>query len=378
MSFLERVLEPPSYGFERDGLFYKPTAREIFSEFFSKTNIAKSRKNWLQFLSWTATLLLVVPFFVFVFAFFSWKSALLGLTYAMVVLGTHGTIYLHRYSTHRAYRFRNSFARFVVRNLSIKIIPEEVYVISHHVHHHLSEQKGDPYNVHGGWLYCFLADATHQGIAKELSEKDYERLKNLMNHTGVKLNSYGQYRKWGTLSHPARTAVHFVLNWAFWFGVFFLIGGYPLAFAMFGMSAIWAFGVRTFNYDGHGGGKDKRQDGIDFNREDLSINQLWPGYVSGEWHNNHHLYPTSARAGFLPYQMDLAWYFIRFYSFIGGIGSYRDCKEEFLKNYYLPYRQQYRQRCGVETLARDQAVRSRGNQRLSFSSSTSSFTGLER
>ena len=335
---LAHVLEQPShYPMEKDGKFYKPTPGEIFSEFFSRLNLFKNIKNWLPVLGWIAAFALGAVFFVFLLHHFSWKFFLIGMVYSMVVLGTHGTIYLHRYATHRAFKFSNPFARFIVRNLTIKIIPEEIYVISHHVHHVFSEKPGDPYNVNGGFLYCFLADVNHQLINRNMDEKQYGQLTRLMNHTGVKLNTYAQYKKYGTLSHPVRTLIHYLANWAFWFGTFYLIGGISFAVAIFGCAAIWAFGVRTFNYDGHGRGKDKRQTGIDFNREDMSVNQVWPGYVAGEWHNNHHLYPYGARSGFLPYQMDLAWEFIRFYHFIGGISSYKDYKAEFYEKYYIPY-----------------------------------------
>ena len=337
MPFIDHILEPPSYGFERNGRLYVPSRKEILKEFFSKANVFKSKRNWIPFYSWFATLILGVPLFIFIHTYFSWPLFLLGFVYSMVILGTHGTIYLHRYSTHRAFKFTNSFWRFVGRNLVVKIVLEELYVISHHVHHKLSEKPGDPYNVHGGWLYCFLADVIHQPIAKDLNEEDYQQLTKMLDHTGVHINTYAQYQRWGSLCHPAYTILHYILNWAFWYGVFFLIGGHTLATCLFGMSAVWAVGVRTFNYDGHGGGKDKRREGIDFDREDLSINQVWPGYVAGEWHNNHHLYPNGARAGFLSYQLDLAWLFIRFYFLLGGVSSYRDYKEDFLRDHYLPY-----------------------------------------
>jgi stearoyl-CoA desaturase (delta-9 desaturase) len=111
----------------------------------------------------------------------------------------------------------------------------------------------------------------------------------------------------------------------------------PLVSALFGWTAVWAVGIRTFNYDGHGRGKDRRKEGIDFNRKDLSVNQPWPGMITGEWHNNHHLFPNGARAGFLTYQWDYAWLYIRALYFLGGIGHYRDFKEQFLENYYRPY-----------------------------------------
>lgn len=334
---LAKILEKPSYPFEVDGKFYKPTHSEIWAEFCSKMNVFEDLKNWLPAWSWFAAFSLGGFLIWFLASYFTWKLFAIGMVYSMVWMGTHGTIYLHRYSTHRAYQFSNRFARFIVRNLSIKVIPEEIYVLSHHVHHQMSEQPGDPYNVNGGWLYCFLADATHQGVNRSLDEKEFSLVTKLMSHTGVKQNTYAQYQRYGSLAHPMRTIFHYLINWAFWFGAFFLIGGIPLAVAVFGCAAIWAFGVRTYNYDGHGGGKDKRQDGIDFNRRDMSINQVWPGYVAGEWHNNHHLYPNGARSGFLPYQFDTAWQFIRFYHFIGGISTYKDYKAEFLGKYYVPY-----------------------------------------
>lgn len=337
MALLERVLQPPSYGYEREGKLYVPTRKEIFREFFSRLNVFADRKNWVQAICWFASAAFAIPFFCFFFLYFSWTLVFVGFVYSMIILGTHGTIYFHRYSTHRAYKFRNRLSQALVRDMVIKIIPEELYVISHHVHHHIAEKPGDPYNVHGGWLYCFLADANHQPIAKDLSEAEYRQMTRLLDHTNVRLNTYAQYQKWGSLAHPGRTLVHFVVNWTCWYAAFYLLGGHALATAIFGASGFWAFGVRTFNFDGHGAGKDKRRDGIDFNRADLSINQKWPGLVTGEWHNNHHLYPTGARAGFLSYQWDTAWWFIRFYYAIGGIVSYRDYKEEFLEKYYRPY-----------------------------------------
>ncbi len=58
-----------------------------------------------------------------------------------------------------------------------------------------------------------------------------------------------------------------------------------------------------------------------------------PGLFAGEWHNNHHLYPSSARAGFLPYQIDLAWIYIYSLHKAGGVTSYHDSKNDFLKKY---------------------------------------------
>ncbi|MXV14650.1 fatty acid desaturase [Hufsiella ginkgonis] len=338
MALLDYVLQEPAYGWkDSTGNLVKPTVGEILKEFFSRLNIVKDRKNWLPFFSWLKVVCLIPFFFLFVFKFFSLGMLAAAFIYSMIIMGTHGTIWHHRYCTHGAYRFRNAFWRFFTQNLTINVIPEEIYVISHHVHHAKSDQPGDPYNASAGFLYCFLADVNHQPIAKYLSENDYHRLTLLMQHTGINPNTYVQYKKWGSLVHPGRAVLSWVLNWSFWYMVFCLLGGHALACTLFGAAGFWAVGVRTFNYEGHGKGGDKRRAGTDHNLKDMSVNQLWPGIVAGEWHNNHHLFPKSARSGFKAHQVDLAFYYIRLMYALGAVSGYRDDKKNFVKQYYEPY-----------------------------------------
>lgn len=330
----DHVLREPSYGWkDAEGRLIVPTNRQVLREFVSRLNIFQTKRNWLAFYNWMKVLVLIPCLFIFFFHYFSFL--LLGITavYAVVIMGTHGTIWHHRYCTHGAYTFTNRFWRFVTRNLTINVIPEETYVVSHHVHHALSDLPGDPYNASAGFLYCFLADVNHQAIAPNLSEAEYARVVRLMAPSGRKPNTYRQYQRWGTVAHPGRTLAGCLLNWSFWGLVLYLAGGPALLFALFGAAGFWAIGVRTFNFEGHGKGKDRHRDGIDFNRRDLSVNQLWPGYVAGEWHNNHHLFPSSARSGFLRYQLDLAWCYIKLLSIIGAVNSYHDSKAAFLSRY---------------------------------------------
>lgn len=338
MSFLDHVLQPPSYGWkDKNGELVKPTRGEILREFFKRLNVFKDRKNWLPFFSWLKVLCLVPFFFIFITSYFTWWTLLATFIYSMIIMGTHGTIWHHRYCTHRAYKFSSPFWRFFTQNLTINVIPEEIYVISHHVHHAKSDQPGDPYNAQAGFLYCFLADVNHQPIAKNLNESDYNRVRLLMQHTGVPGNSYMQYKKWGSYVHPFFAVVSWILNWSFWYLLFYLIGGNALACSLFGAAGFWAVGVRTFNYEGHAKGKDKQREGIDYSLNDKSINQLWPGIVAGEWHNNHHLFPKSARSGFRPHQVDLAWYYIKLMHKFGAVTAYRDDKKRFYQQYHNPY-----------------------------------------
>lgn len=85
--------------------------------------------------------------------------------YAMGAMGCAGTLYSHRYVEHQAFTFSDNlwgkFWRLAAQNLVVKVVPEELFAISHHVHHAIHEQPGDPYS--------FSSDANHQPIALDLT-----------------------------------------------------------------------------------------------------------------------------------------------------------------------------------------------------------------
>ena len=117
MSLLTHVLQPPAYGYEANRKLIIPTYRQLFREFFVRQNILKTRKNWLALFGWTSSCLFVIPLIIFSTNYFSWTLFFYGFIYSMVILGTHGTVWYHRYSTHRAYTFSHPFWRFLVKNL---------------------------------------------------------------------------------------------------------------------------------------------------------------------------------------------------------------------------------------------------------------------
>jgi stearoyl-CoA desaturase (delta-9 desaturase) len=276
----------------------------------------------------------MLPFFiVFITRYFTLPLLGAFLLYAMIIMGTHGTIWFHRYGTHNSYTFRHKIWRFITQNLVIKTFPEEIYVISHHVHHSKSDLPGDPYNPKGGLWYCLLSYVNHQSINRNLDEKDYSKAVHFMRHTGVQINTYEQYKKWGSVATPWYTVALWIGNWAFWYAAFYFIGGHGLACALFSAAMFWFALIPAFNYTGHGKGEEKHVDGLDFDRSNLSINQWRPGFFAGEWHNNHHLYPASARAGFLPWQLDLPWIYIQVLYRLGAVSSFRDSKKDFMQKY---------------------------------------------
>jgi sn-1 stearoyl-lipid 9-desaturase len=334
MAFIDRILHEPSYGWQNEsGEVVKPTFKVLLTEALKKTNIFKSRKNWLPA---TAILMVVcmLPFFYFFLTqYFSFYTLAFFLFYTLIAMSTHGTIWYHRYCTHKSFTFSHPFWRFVTQNLVIRTMPEEVYVVSHHVHHVKSDLPGDPYNAVAGFWYCMFSDFNHQSISRDLDEKEYGKLKHFLLGTGVQIHSYKNYLKWGTLVTPLYTFGIWAYNWSIWITIFYALGGFALVCSAFSAAMFWYILVRAFNYTGHGKGQVAHKDGVDYDRRNLSINQTRPGLFSGEWHNNHHLYPNSARAGFLPYQIDTAWIYIYCLSKIGAVSSYKDSKKEFLEKY---------------------------------------------
>jgi sn-1 stearoyl-lipid 9-desaturase len=336
MAFIDNVLQQPSYGWkDQNGNLIKPSSKQLWKEAFSRINIFQSKRNWISFSS-VAMLVCLLPFFYFfIFHYFSLKLLVAFIVYSMIIMGTHGTIWYHRYSTHKAFQFSHPFWRLFTQNLVIKTLPEEIYVVSHHVHHSKSDEPGDPYNAQAGFLYCMLAEFNHQRLSINLEEAEYQRVVHFMKHTGVKTNTYEEYQKWGSVATPFYTITLWLLNWAFWYTSFYFIGGHALACTLFSAALFWFVLVRAFNYTGHGKGETKHVEGVDFDRSNLSVNQLRPGLFAGEWHNNHHLYPGSARAGFLSYQLDLPWIYIYSMYKLGAVTSFRDSKKDFLRKYIL-------------------------------------------
>lgn len=337
MAFIDRVLRVPTYGWvDATGCLVRPTSCQILRESLKRCNLLRSRKNWICVIAWFWVLCLLPAPVLFAKYHFSGGLLAIAVFFGIGGMSTHGTIWYHRYCTHRAFAFRNGVWRFLTQNLVPKVVPEEIYVISHHVHHVKSDQPGDPYNASAGFLYCFLADINHQPIAHDLSEGDYARTVKMLSHTGIYLNNYAQYQRWGSVSHPLVVLAHGALSWTFWYTVYYVIGGHSLALALFSGVLLWAVGVRTFNYHGHGRGRDLRRDGVDFNRRDMSVNHWRPGVFGSEWHNNHHLFPSSARSGFLWHQPDCAWLYICLLHRFGAIASYRNDRQRFIDEYYRP------------------------------------------
>jgi stearoyl-CoA desaturase (delta-9 desaturase) len=117
-SFIDNLLHKPSYGWKQeDGSLVVPTTGQLWKETFSRINIFKTKKNWISFAS-VFMIAAMMPFFgLFLFKYFSWMLVIAIVIYSMVIMGTHGTIWFHRYCTHKSYTFSHPIWRFITQNL---------------------------------------------------------------------------------------------------------------------------------------------------------------------------------------------------------------------------------------------------------------------
>lgn len=324
-TFYSRLLEPPTYGWDASS----PSRSDVWREFFKRMNVT-DRRNWLPLFQWGLMIALEIVMIVYLALFFTPGTFAIGLFYGFFLLPSwQGSFYLHRFGAHRTYRFASPLMSFLARNAVIRVISEEPFLLSHHVHHVHSDDVYDPHRPSSGRLTCLLADVNQQLVRRDLSAADYERARGLIVHAVPRTNDYEGYRKWGSVTSPSAHFIGVLANWLFWAACFFALGGWSLVFAIFGCSTIWFWSSRLFTYRSHAKSADELLKDRDFHREDLSLNFWLPGVMAGEWHNNHHHFPWSARTGYSRFQIDAPYVLIRLFYAFGAIASYRDGTMEF-------------------------------------------------
>ena len=132
-SFIDTLLQAPSYGWKNEqGELVVPTKKQLWREAFSRINIFSTRKNWISFFSCVIIGCMLPLALLFIFKYFNWWLVIAVVVYSMPVMGTHGTIWFHRYCTHKSFVFSHPLWRLLTQHLVIKTVAEEIYVVSHH------------------------------------------------------------------------------------------------------------------------------------------------------------------------------------------------------------------------------------------------------
>jgi stearoyl-CoA desaturase (delta-9 desaturase) len=226
--------------------------------------------------------------------------------YAATGLGV--TVGFHRLLTHRAFKtkawLRGTFAALGSAAVEGPVIS---WVADHRKHHAFSDQEGDPHSPHvdhGGGFRGALKGLMHAHLGW------------LFIHTqrGNKERYAPDLLKDPVVSFVNRTFFLWVgVGLAVPFALGYLIGG-DLKAGLTGL--LWGGAVRmlvlhhvTYSINSlcHYFGRRR------FPTDDESRNLAWLAPLSfGEaWHNNHHAFPTSARHGLRPWEIDFSAMLIR-------------------------------------------------------------------
>ena len=242
-----------------------------------------------------------------------WESALhwhdlVVFLIVYMVTGLGITVGFHRLLTHRAFKTK-PWVRGVLAACGSAAIegPVTAWVADHRKHHAFSDHHGDPHSphvdhgvgwrgalrglahAHVGWLFVHTQRGSKERYAPDLLKDPVIRF---VDRTFVLWVAVG-------------LLVPFALGWA--------IGG-TLAAGLSGL--LWGGAVRilvlhhmTYSINSlcHFFGRRR------FPTDDQSRNLFWlaPLTFGESWHNNHHAFPTSARHGLRPWELDISALLIR-------------------------------------------------------------------
>ena len=223
-----------------------------------------------------------------------------GVACVVIVFAVGGG--LHRYFAHRAFKTSRGFQLFL-GVLAASFFGDPVgFAGKHRLHHRYADTDMDVHSPHRGAWHCWIGHLLDEGCTEEevlAAAPDLVRYPELM-----WLHRY---------SFVPGTLVA---------GAMFLVGGYSLLVAGYVLSwcLVAVHAPALVNYFCHRGGNRR------FETPDRSTNNPLVGVLLfGEgWHNNHHRYPRSARAGLEWYEVDVLYYMLKVLSWLGLVWDLRE------------------------------------------------------
>jgi len=302
-SYRQSMLDKPTYG--HPGPAPKtPTMRQVLVEWFDAISFWKDRTRLIPALYVVyhfATFLIFVWFLMTHFSI----AAVVVVAFCGCFIGTvYNTVWYHRYCSHQAFKFTSIwFARLFLWTNPM-CFREESYVIPHRIHHATSDEPGDPYGPHLGWIGSYLATETQQKTNRNLTAAEYERLMKSLGHVGFASSSYKQYQRTGSVENVWHYLARVVFAHVFWGAIAWALAGWWGVWAWVSGVFLFTFVVRDFNFRGHSALTGHHKHGE-------PVNQFVYGLIAGEWHENHHQYPRLARSGLFWWQVDVPYYIIR-------------------------------------------------------------------
>ncbi len=302
----------------------RPTLKEVLVEWFDSISFWKDSTRLpaaLYVAYHAATFVVFVYFLIHYFSILAFVSVV-GIA---VFIGTvYNTVWYHRYCSHQAFKFRSVwFARFFLWTNPVSF-REESYVIPHRVHHWNTDEPGDPYGPHLGWLGSYLATETQQKMNRDVSEAEFERLARSLSHIGLVQNSYAQFRRTGSVENIWVYAARALVANLVWSALGYAVAGWAGVLAWISGNFLLTAVLRDFNFRGHASF-------FGTNKHGMPVNQVIYGIIAGEWHENHHEHPRLAQSGLVWWQLDVPYMIIRLMKLCGVVTQYNSLAGEEAK-----------------------------------------------
>ncbi|HUA36925.1 MAG TPA: hypothetical protein VMA35_00840 [Candidatus Sulfopaludibacter sp.] len=312
--YRQGVLMKPTYGYVGPCPL-RPTTREVLAEWFDAVSFWKDAARLIP-ASYAAYHLMTFGVFVFFLVHYFSVWAVLSVVLIACFVGTvYNTVWYHRYCSHQAFKFRNLwFARLFLWTNPISF-REESYVIPHRIHHSKSDEPGDPYGPHLGWLGSYLATETQQKTNRNLNPAEFERVAKSLDHCGFLKNSYAQFQRTGSIENVWHYGARVAVANLIWPALAYAVAGWPGVWAWISGVFLFSFVVRDFNFRGHSSFFGTDQHG-------MPVNQVVYGIIAGEWHENHHAHPRLARSGLSWWQVDVPYWIIQLMKLCGAVTHY--------------------------------------------------------
>ncbi len=224
------------------------------------------------------------------------------------------TVGFHRLLTHRSFKTKTWLrATFAALGSAAIEGPVISWVADHRKHHVYSDQEGDPHSphvdhgvgwrgalrglahAHLGWLFLHDQRGRKERFARDLVEDPVIRF---VDRFFVLWVALGLLVPFG-LGYALGGTLTAALTGLLWGGAVRILLLHHVTFSI--NSLCHFFGRRRFDTDDH------------------SRNLMWLAPLSfGEsWHNNHHAFPTSARHGLRPWEIDTSAILIRALESVG-------------------------------------------------------------
>ncbi len=222
----------------------------------------------------------------------------------------------HRYFAHKTYKTSRFFQFIIAFMAQTSAQKGALWWAAHHRHHH--RHSDTPKDPHSMKLYGFWYSHVGWIIGPDYKKTDFKTIGDYAKYSElVWLNKY-------YLVPPTILALAVMAVGAYFNGgdalLMFTHHGFSALLIGFFLSTVFTYhGTFTINSIMHKFGSQRYESG------DESKNSLWLALLTlGEgWHNNHHYYESAARQGFFWWEIDITFYILKVFSWLGLIWDLR-------------------------------------------------------